>query len=125
MEQSSTAWRMMLERAKLPEYARSSSAYIHGFLGLGDRVIRLYTALKCAPHRRSCALPSGLPVGSSVACAWLWRSRVPRSLLAGCRNFFAHHHRRSFGVGMLLPGSRSTTAYIRVRLFRQEANSWR
>ena len=38
---------MMLERAKLPEHARSSSAYIHGFLGLGERVIRLYTVLKC------------------------------------------------------------------------------
>ena len=48
MEQSSTAWRLMLERAKLPEYARSSSAYIHGFLSLGERVIRLYAALKCA-----------------------------------------------------------------------------
>ena len=47
MDQSSTAWRQMLERAKLPEYARSSSAYIHGFLGLGERVIRLYTALRC------------------------------------------------------------------------------
>ena len=51
MEQSSTAWRMMLERAKLPEYARSSSAYIHGFLSLGERVIRLYAALKCALPR--------------------------------------------------------------------------
>jgi len=51
MDQSSTAWRTMLERAKLPEYARSSSAYIHGFLGLGERVIRLYTALKCGSAR--------------------------------------------------------------------------
>ena len=50
MDKSSTAWRLMLERAKLPEYARSSSAYIHGFLGLGERVIRLYAALKCATH---------------------------------------------------------------------------
>ena len=72
------AWRTMLERAKLPEYARSSSAYIHGFLGLGERVIRLYTTLKCGSARLLLS-PSGPPACTAAVLAF---ERPPSSTIS-------------------------------------------
>jgi len=87
MDQSSTAWRSMLERAKLPEYAGSSGAYIHGFLGLGERVIRLYTALKCGS---TCSRPqfSGRydDVPAAIGCACSTARRLSSLLPLQCQH---------------------------------------